>query len=263
VTLYDYDHTPLNAKVVARDSSATDWVREEIAFDVPGDSLKMVALLFLPRHVAPPFQTAVIFPASDAQILRDYHKPSMSVIDYLVRGGRAVLYPIYEHTYGRGSQLVDEPDGSIAHRDQMLRWSREMRRSIDYASTRADIDTTRLAFAGTSWGGRVAGVMLAIEPRFRVAVLNVPGLSMEPSRPEEDPVNFLPRVRIPVLMLTGKYDSIFPLELSQRPFFRLLGTPPTMKKHVIDEGGHFLPRPMMVREALAWLDQYLGPVQHQ
>ena len=48
---------------------------------------------------------------------------------------------------------------------------------------------------------------------------------MVPSRPEEDPVNFLPRIRIPVLMLSGKYDSGFPLELSQKPFFRLLGSP--------------------------------------
>jgi dienelactone hydrolase len=261
--LYDYDHTPLKARVVAQDSSAADWVREEIEFDVPGDSLRMIALLFLPRRVAPPFQTVLVFPGSDAQLLHDHRKPSMSVVDYLVRGGRAVLYPIYEHTYGRGSVYSDAPDGSIAHRDQMIRWAREMRRSIDYASTRSDIDTTRFAFAGTSWGGRVAGVMLALEPRFRAAVLNVPGLSMLPSRPEEDPVNFLPHVHIPVLMLSGKYDSAFPLELSQKPFFRLLGSPPAMKKHVLDEGGHFLPRPMMVREALAWLDQYLGPVQRQ
>jgi dienelactone hydrolase len=180
-----------------------------------------------------------------------------------VRGGRAVLDPIYEHTYNRGTmEGDDEPDSSIAHRDRMIRWAREMRRSIDYASTRPEIDTTRFAFAGTSWGGRNAGVLLALEPRFRAAVLNVPGLSMSPMRPEEDPVNFLPRVRIPVLMLSGKYDSGFPLELSQKPFFRLLGSPPAMKKHVLHEGGHFLPRPLMVREALAWLDQYLGPV-HQ
>ena len=262
--LYDYDHTPLNARVVARDSSSADWTREEIEFDVPGDSLRMIALLFLPRRVAPPFQTVVIYPASDALFLHDRHAPSMSAVDYLVRGGRAVLYPIYEHTYDRGSMHGDDvPDGSIAHRDQVIRWVREMRRSIDYAFTRSDIDTTRLAFAGTSWGGRMSGVMIALEPRFRVAVLNVPGLSMAPARPEEDPVNFLPRVRIPVLMLSGKYDSGFPLELSQKPFFRLLGTPPAMKKHVLDEGGHFLPRPMMVREALAWLDKYLGPVQRQ
>ena len=75
-----------------------------------------------------------------------------------------------------------------------------------------------------------------------------------------DPVNFLPRVKIPVLMLSGKYDSVFPYELSQTPFAQLLGSPPGLKKQVVFEGGHFLPRPMMVRESLNWLDQYLGPV---
>jgi dienelactone hydrolase/tRNA A-37 threonylcarbamoyl transferase component Bud32 len=265
LALYDYDHTPLNAKVVARDSSAPDWVREEVEFDVPGDSLRMLALVFLPRRVAPPFQTVILYPASDALFMSDHRAPSMSYADYFVRSGRALVYPVYEHTYGRGTSLNgdDDPDGSIRHRDQVIRWAREMRRSIDYAATRPDVDTTRFAFAGTSWGGRAAGVMLAIEPRFKVAVLNVPGLSMLPTRPEEDPVNFLPRIRIPVLMLSGKYDSGFPLELSQKPFFRLLGTPPAMKRHVVDEGGHFLPRPMMMRESIAWLDQYLGPVQRR
>jgi eukaryotic-like serine/threonine-protein kinase len=86
---------------------------------------------------------------------------------------------------------------------------------------------------------------------------------MLPMRPEEDPVNFLPHVHIPVLMLSGKYDSSFPLELSQKPFFRLLGTPLAEKRHVVDEAGHFLSRPMMVRESLAWLDRYLGPVQRR
>src|SRR5262249_44005824 len=153
--------------------------------------------------------------------------------DYLVRSGRALIYPIYEHTYGRGSpQAGDAPNATIAHRDQVLRWAKEMRRSIDYVATRPEIDTTRLAYVGSSWGGRLAGVMLAIEPRFRAAVLNVPGLSMAPMRPEEDPVNFLPRIHIPVLMLSGQYDSVFPFELSQKPFLRLLGSPADKKKQI-------------------------------
>ena len=262
LALYDYDRTPLNAKVVSRDSSAADWIREDIEFDVPGGSARMLAVLFLPKRASVPFQTVVLWPASDALLLRDPRNLSMTFVDYLVRSGRALLYPIYEHTYGRGSAMgSDHPDGTIAHRDQMLRWAREMRRSIDYITTRSDIDTTRLAYVGSSWGGRLAGVMLAIEPRFRAAVLNVPGLSMAPMRPEEDAVNFLPRVRMPVLMLSGKFDSVFPYEVSQKPFFQLLGTPAGMKKHVVFDGGHFLPRPMMVRESLDWLDQYLGPVK--
>jgi len=260
VTAYDYDHTPLNAKVISRDSGNADWVREDVEFDVPGDGTRMHTVLFLPRRARPPFQTVVLWPASDAQFLQDPGALSMSYADYLVRSGRALVYPIYEHTYGRAGALEDMPDGTIAHRDQMLRWSRELRRSMDYASTRPDIDTTRFAFAGISWGGRAAGVMLAVEPRFRVAVLNVPGLSESPFRPEEDAVNFLPRIHIPVLMLSGKYDSIFPYESSQLPFLRLLGTPAALKRHVVFEGGHFLPRPEMVKEGLNWLDRYLGPV---
>ena len=260
VTLYDYDHTPLNPTVILRDSSNADWVREDVEFDVPGESTRMRVALFLPRRARPPYQPVVLWPASDAQFLTDVRKLSMSSAEYLVRGGRAVIYPIYEHTYGRGGTLEDTPDGTIAHRDQMLRWAREMRRSMDYATTRPDIDTTRFAFAGTSWGGRIAGVMLAIEPRFRAAVLSVPGVAESPFRPEEDAVNFLPRIHIPVLMLSGKYDSVFPYELSQLPFLRLLGTAPALKRHVIFEGGHFLPRPLMMQETLNWLDKYLGPV---
>ena len=264
LSLYDYDHTALNAKVVSRDTVNADWVREDIEFDVPGSVSRMAAVLFLPKRVKAPYQTIVLWPASDAFILRDRKNLSMTFVDYLVRSGRAVLYPIYEHTYGRGTTIpADIVTPTIEHRDQMLRWTKEMRRSIDYAAIRPDIDTTRLAYVGTSWGGRIAGVVLAVEPRFRTAVLNVAGLGAPARRPEEDPVNFLPRVRIPVLMLSGQYDSTFPYETSQKPFLRLLGSKPGEKKQILFDGGHFLPRTMMVAESLKWLDQYLGPVVRQ
>jgi dienelactone hydrolase/tRNA A-37 threonylcarbamoyl transferase component Bud32 len=261
LSLYEYDHTPLNAKVTARDTTPADWVREDIEFDVPGSASRMIAVLFLPKRVHPPYQTAVIWPASDAFIPHDRQHLSMSYADYIVRSGRAVLYPIYEHTYGRGTYSgEDRPAATIEHRDQMLRWAKELRRSIDYVATRPDIDMTRLAYVGTSWGGRMAAVMLAIEPRFRVAMLNVAGISASARRPEEDAVNFLPHIRIPVLMLSGRFDSVFPFETSQQPFLRLLGTPAADKRQILFDGGHFLPRTMMVAESLKWLDHYLGPV---
>lgn len=73
-------------------------------------------------------------------------------------------------------------------------------------------------------------------------------------------MNFLPRTRIPVLMLSGRYDSVFPYESSQLPFFRLLGSPQGQKKQVMFEGGHFLPRPMWIAESTKWLDEQFGPV---
>ena len=69
------------------------------------------------------------------------------------------------------------------------------------------------------------------------------------------------RVRIPVLMLNGRYDHFFPVESSQIPLFRLLGTPEKDKKHVLYETGHAPPRKEFIRESLDWLDKYLGPVR--
>ena len=66
---------------------------------------------------------------------------------------------------------------------------------------------------------------------------------------------------MPVLMMNGRYDHYFPVETSQRPMFRLLGTPPQHKRWVISEGGHIVPRAQLITEALDWLDRYLGPVK--
>jgi pimeloyl-ACP methyl ester carboxylesterase len=71
-----------------------------------------------------------------------------------------------------------------------------------------------------------------------------------------DPINFLPRVTVPTLMLNGRYDFFFPIETSQVPMFRLLGTPANHKRHVVEDGSHFVPRTRLIQETLAWLDKY-------
>jgi hypothetical protein len=62
-------------------------------------------------------------------------------------------------------------------------------------------------------------------------------------------------------MLNGKYDFFFPVELSQKPFFQMLGTPGEHKKYKVYEGGHDVPRTALITETLAWLDKYLGPAR--
>jgi hypothetical protein len=69
-------------------------------------------------------------------------------------------------------------------------------------------------------------------------------------------VLFLPKR----VVLSGRFDSVFPYETSQEPFMRLLGTPAADKKQILFDGGHFLPRTNMVAESLKWLDQYFGRV---
>jgi alpha-beta hydrolase superfamily lysophospholipase len=66
----------------------------------------------------------------------------------------------------------------------------------------------------------------------------------------------------PVLMVNGRYDYAFSLELSQNPLFTMLGTPKKDKEHVILEASHNVTeqRPQLVKAVLDWLDRYLGQV---
>lgn len=68
-------------------------------------------------------------------------------------------------------------------------------------------------------------------------------------------------LRVPVLMLNGEHDIVFPLETAQKPLFDLLGTPPQDKRHYKTPAAHAVPRNEAIKETLDWLDRYLGPVR--
>ena len=78
--------------------------------------------------------------------------------------------------------------------------------------------------------------------------------------PEIDLLNYAPRVRIPTLLLNGRYDFGTPFETEQRPLFALPGPPVENKRRAVFEAGHVLPIADVAREILPWLDRYLGPV---
>ena len=178
----------------------------------------------------------------------------------VLNSGRIVVMPVYASMWEREHTLdSDSPRETATYRDHVAMWVKDVHRTLDYLETRADVDTNAFAYFGYSFGGRMSPMMLATEPRFKAAVLTVAGLKMERTRPESDPLNYLPRVRIPVLMLNGEFDHYFPLETSQRPFLRMLGTPTDQKRHIVFRGGHAVPRTLLISESLQWLDKYLGP----
>jgi dienelactone hydrolase len=260
--LYEYDKRDLAVRLDAKEESE-EWTMETVSFDAGYASERVLAYLFLPRNVRPPFQTVVYFPGGPArQTKSDPVQAIKPYADSVPRSGRALLYPVFKGTYQRSDELAPSTDpASACYRDHRIAWAKDLRRSIDFLETRKDIDHEKLAYLGFSWGGCEAPVMLAVEERFRVAILVSGGLEPDRYYPEADPFNFGSHVRIPVLMLNGRYDHVQPLEASQLPLLRLLGTPDKDKKHVIYESGHAPGRKDVVRESLAWLDNYLGPVK--
>ena len=254
--MYQYDHTPLDAKVVETVDEG-DWTRELISMAAAYGSDRLLAYLYLPKRGVRPYPAVVYFPGSSA--IGDHAPQNLQwrTIDFLIKSGRAVIYPVYKGTYQRSDSLgTDVQDTTSFYRDHVIMWAKDLRRAVDYAETRPEISTATLAYFGYSWGGAMGGLMPAVEPRIKVSVLYVAGLDLERAQPEVDPVNFLPRIRIPTLMLNGRYDFFFPIESSQIPMFKLLGTPADQKRHVVEEGGHFVPRTRLIQETLEWLDRY-------
>ena len=101
----------------------------------------------------------------------------------------------------------------------------------------------------------------AVEPRIKAAVLVGGGLEFGKALPEGGRSQFVPHVKVPVLMINGRYDNVFPIETSQKPMFSLLGRPPRDKRHAVFEAGHVPPTDLMRKDILDWLDRYQGPVQ--
>jgi formylglycine-generating enzyme required for sulfatase activity/dienelactone hydrolase len=258
-SLYSYDRTPLNAKVESEDDSSPYWRRQRITFNAAYGNERVIAYLYLPKHGLPPYQTVVYFPHGGAQTFHTIEDTQLSLIDFLVKSGRALMFPIYKDTYER---LDTPPDpGTNAERDETIQQAQDLRRSIDYLETRPEIDATRLAYYGISWGAIQGPIMLAVEKRFKAAVFAAGGCNDEKVLPEADSMNFASHVKVPVLMINGRYDFEIPLETCQEPLFRLLGAPPKDKRHVLFDTGHAPPQLPVMKEALNWLDHYLGPVK--
>ena len=111
-----------------------------------------------------------------------------------------------------------------------------------------------------SWGGWLGAVIPAVEDRFRASTLVAAGL-VDIGRPEVSPLNYVSRIQTPTIILNGRYDAAFRPETSARPLLDLMGTPEEDKELLLYETDHIPPRTEYIKEILAWLDEYLGPVQ--
>ncbi len=256
---FDYDPVDLAPKVDAVDDSSEHWRAERVSYTAAYGGERIPAWLFLPKNAAPPFQAVVYFPPGSAVALPSIDRVGSRDFGFLVRSGRAVILPAYHQTYERRKQ---RPGGPSYAREVITRRAQDVRRTLDFLASRPDIDASHLAFYGLSMGADIGAIVAAVEDRVRTLVLVAGGL-IDGVPPEVDGINFAPRVHVPVLMINGRYDFASPLETSQQPLFRLLGTAEKDKKHVLFDSGHVPPWPDVVRESLDWLDIRLGPVARQ
>jgi len=264
-TLYGYDRSDLRARVEESRKTA-DWVYERVTLVAAYGVERFSVHLFLPVNAKPPYQAVVYVPGGSALVTKKFDPDGevSGAIDFIPLSGRVLVFPILQSTFERKDEYkfafgFKHP---AMWRDHLQMWSKDLARSIEYLESRPDIDKTKLAYFGFSWGGGLAPVLLAVEDRFKTAVLLSGGFWVAHRLPQADPVNYVRHIKIPILMLNERYDTYFPVEASQRPMFNLLGTPRADKRQVFYDAGHAsAPHRDVVRETLDWLDKYLGPVQ--
>jgi eukaryotic-like serine/threonine-protein kinase len=257
--MYAYDRTPLNSKVESVAQDSPDWRKEKITFDAAYGKERVTAYLFLPTRVKPPFQTVAFYPsgraldAPSSETLED-----MKFFDYVIRSGRAVLYPVYKGTYER---TAPEPGpDTTAGRETLIQDSKDLGRSLDYLETRPDIDRNRFAYMGESMGAALGVNLAGVEDRFKAVIFTDGGFMSGKMLPGTDQADFAPHVKAPTLMVAGRFDWIF---LGKDALLNMLGAPASKKQKVILETAHDVSeqRADLVREVVAWLDKYLGKVE--
>ena len=147
-SLYTFEPSDLKSSVDSITASSPYWRVESVSFQTAYGNQRVAAYLFLPKDVSPPYTPVLFFPGLSARLLRSSGDIPLGknldsvLLDYVIRSGRAVLYPVYQGTYERRWPIAATP---LGRREERVQWSQDVHRSIDYLATRRDVDLSHLA----------------------------------------------------------------------------------------------------------------------
>ncbi|HEY0593880.1 MAG TPA: protein kinase [Thermoanaerobaculia bacterium] len=256
---YDYPRAPLNAKVV-RIEEEKRWTRETITF-TGANGKTAILYLYLPKGFPRPLQVLHYAPAGDVAAGVRPLRESMRRIEPFVLSGRAVFSVAVEgyldRPYPPGLALPDTQ--SVEYVDFIAERIIDLRRGLDYVTSRPEIDKSRVGFfaiSAGSWSGVILG---AVEERYRSIMFIGTGIrALEKDDAEAaNRIHFAPRILQPKLMLQGKWDEAIAFDSEAMPLYNLLREP---KRLEVYEGGHVPPPARMISSTTAWFDETLGPV---
>ena len=259
-TQSSYAKLPLNAKI-EKVEELPDAIREMVTVDAAYDNERLIIHLHLPLHGEPPYHALIWAPGANALMESKFRLDSTyAPVLVLPKSGRVLVAPVFAGTFERGggpsyARFQNDPAWVL---DMIFRWMKDLSRTIDYLETREDIITSDLAWAQISAGGTLGGMALSLNERFKVAI-SISG-SLPPVNPQASTTPnfaFWSRVKIPVLMLNGRYDYLNPYETNVKVLFDAIGTSIEDKKLVPYDAGHVpLPRNQVIKEMIDWLDKY-------
>ncbi len=209
-----YTQGNLQPVVEMVDDSTPNWTREKVLINTDYDNERFAIHLFKPK-TAGPHEAVLFFPglgAFNALAPSDGIQPG--TLDYIISSGRALVFPVYAGSFERydGFTEMSAEEQLNTFRQWTPRWRSDLGRTLDYLETRDDIAPDSFAYLGISFGASSGAVLLALEERLKAAVLIIGGFSFRQYPTIAEPLNYVSRITLPVLMLNGRYDYVFPVE---------------------------------------------------
>jgi DNA-binding winged helix-turn-helix (wHTH) protein/formylglycine-generating enzyme required for sulfatase activity/predicted esterase len=254
---------PTTATVTRIDESPL-WIAEEIALTFATQEPTTLYIVRPKAHEGR-LQPIVYSGVGDCCFMKRPNRDALEqlqIAGFVVNSGRALVMPIWAGGYERYSPPPTDRAAALDRERRIaLLWQHDLSATLDYLESRTDMDTKHVGYLGISRGASFAGAInLALEPRVHAAVLASGGIWIHsPLHPMIDLINYAPRITVPVLMLSGRYDHIYPYEQSQKRTFELLGTRAADKAQIAYDNGHFtLPPNRVAADVTDWFDRYLG-----
>jgi DNA-binding winged helix-turn-helix (wHTH) protein len=259
--------SPDTVELVSR-TEEHDWIRERyvITSDALPDTLPV--LVFQPRETAAPLQPVIFLPPGDSY-QRSFPSDDIDItrygIDFVVRNGRALVWPIIAGTHER-----DRPANRPRPKELAERWlnvKRDRRQEIgaviDFLEFSDAYAGDKVALLAASFGATfVSPHILVAEERIRVAAMmsaTLAGIDTNVFPDIVNPNTYWPEVTTPILLLNGRFDiSTHQLE-SREALLESIGTATNMKRGIVYDSSHWPLPPHRVEKDIAdWLDENLG-----
>lgn len=248
-----------------------DWIRERyvITSETLPDTLPV--LVFRPREPVERMQPVIFLPPGDSY-QRSFPSADIDItrygIDFVVRSGRALVWPIIAGTHERQRPPNRPRAEGLAERWLNIKQDRrkEIGAVIDFLEFSDAYAGDKVALLAASFGATfVSPNILVAEERIRTAIMMSATLAGVDTKAFPDIVNpntYWPEVRQPILLLNGRYDiSTHQLE-SRKALLELLGTADESKQGIVYESSHWpLPPHRVEQDVSHWLDEHLGPVE--
>lgn len=259
LALLDYDSSiPLNVSVLST-TRAANYTQERLVFS--GWRGRVPAYLFVPTTATRPMPVVIVEHAGnsskDTWLQPDGIERGRALRDSLIAAGFAVFAADLQghgeraayNDYLPLATLYFERHWMRRFRDLAAESAVDLRRALDYLSTRPELALRRTAVVGYSMGAIAASIASAADTRIAATVLCVPATMdtlVFPYRPLDLALAFASR---PLLVLAGRRDELFAPEQTRRFVDAVPGTHHSL---VLFESGHQLPA-AYVDTTVAWL----------